>query len=126
MAAAQGDAALVGHGNDIVGMHVIEQEADQSGSADARSEEADALEAREQGESVGAELLVMLGNARPADAVQVVHGGAQSDGAGDVGRAGLEFVGGVFPGALVELDVEDYLTAALVGRQGLEGMAWRP
>jgi hypothetical protein len=45
MAAAQGDAALVGQGNDIVGVHVIEQKADQSGPAGAGSEEAYALQA---------------------------------------------------------------------------------
>jgi len=55
-----------------------------------------------------------------ADARDVIERGAQADAAGDAGRAGLEFVRQVGVGGLFEGDRFDHVTAALVGRHGVQ------
>ena len=55
-----------------------------------------------------------------ADVVEVIHRRVQPDGAGDVRRAGLESVRRVFPGALLEIHVQNHFAAALIRRHGFE------
>jgi hypothetical protein len=51
---------------------------------------------------------------------EVIDGGAEADGAGDVRRAGLELVRQLVVGGLLEGDRRDHVAAALVGRHRLE------
>ena len=67
----------------------------------------------EQGVFVGRDLI-------DAELVDVIQRGAESDAAGDVGRAGFELVRQVGVGGLLEGDHLDHVAAALIGRHGVE------
>ena len=55
-----------------------------------------------------------------AEAVHVVDRGAQADRAGDVRRAGFEFVRQLVVSCLLECDGTDHVAAALIRRHGVE------
>src|SRR5262249_35712981 len=79
VSAAQGDAAFTGHGDHVVGMHVIEDKTDQAGAANMRPKETKALESRQRGECVSAQFLIVLGDPVAPDGIQVIHGGMETD-----------------------------------------------
>ena len=67
------------------------------------------------------EQIVFVGSHRfQAELLEVVDGGAQADGAGDVRRAGLELVRQRVVGRLLERDRADHVAAALVRRHRLQ------
>src|SRR5260370_36316092 len=70
MPPAQGHATLVGDGHQIVRVHVFEQEADQPRPPDVRPEEAQAVEAREPGERMGAQFLIVVRDVLAPDFVE--------------------------------------------------------
>ena len=74
------------------------------------------LQLRELVVGIRAQFLIVLGDFFAADGVQIIHRGVQADRAGDVRRAGFELVRRFFPGALVEIDVQNHFAAALVRR----------
>ena len=57
------------------------------------------------------------------DGVQIIHGGVQADGAGEIGRAGLEFVRRRLPGAVEKIHAGDHVAAALERRHFLQQFA---
>ena len=125
MAAAQCHTALVGYRHRIVRVDAVEEEADQTRAADGRvgTEEPDAFKRGQLLECIGAEFLVVLRDAIAANMVEIVHGGVQPDGTGNVRRAGFEFVRRVFPRALMIIDGENHLAAALIRRGFFEPFA---
>ena len=62
----------------------------------------------------------MLLNVFEADGFEIVDGGGEADGSGDIGRASLESGGWGFVGAAIEGDGEDHFTAAMPGGHGFE------
>ena len=80
----------------------------------AGTEEPDAFERGQLLECIGAEFLAVLRDAVAADTVEIIHGGVQPDGTGNVRRAGFESVRRVFPRALMIIDGENHLAAALI------------
>jgi hypothetical protein len=57
---------------------------------------------------------------RQIQPLEEIHRGAQADGAGNVRRAGLEFVGQGVVGGLLEAHGQNHVAAALPGRHALE------
>src|SRR5579859_5807360 len=115
MPAAQGDAALIGDRNQVVGMDIWEQKTYQAGPPDVRTEKSDAV--FEPGQlfiSMRAQFLVVLGDLIAPDSVQVIHRRVQSDRARNVRGAGLEPMRGMLPGAFLIRDAENHLATALV------------
>ena len=55
-----------------------------------------------------------------ANGVEILHRCVQADGAGNVRRACLEFVGRMFPGTVLEIDTQNHFAAALIGRHRFE------
>src|SRR5262249_21877105 len=93
MAGADGDALFVQDRADIVRMNAVEDEGDSPGALLGRADQANA---RNRGELLGRvfeQALLMSMNGVDAKGLDVVDGGAQTDGAGDVRRASLELVG---------------------------------
>ncbi len=120
VAAAEGDAFLVGEGDDVVGVDFGEMEADDAGTVFAGAENADSFEAGELVEGVFSEFLVVAEDFGAAEGVEIIHGGVEADGSGDVRGAGFEAEGGGFVLALVEIDVGDHFAAAVEGGEGVE------
>jgi hypothetical protein len=92
MPAAQGHAALVGHGDDVVGVNVFQQKADHARVSGARAEEAEAGQAQELFQRQRGQFRVVTGDVLAADGGQVIQRDAQADGGGEIRRAGLESV----------------------------------
>src|SRR3984893_3439457 len=62
----------------------------------------------------------MSGYVLDTEAGQILNGGAERNGAGDVRRAGLKFVRELVVEGLLKRDRTDHVTAALVGRHSIE------
>jgi hypothetical protein len=97
VAAAEGDAVLVGEGDDVVRVRVFQREADQAAAFAFGSEDADAREFAEGGVGFFGEAVVMGGDFLAAERIQIIHRGVEADGVGDVGRAGFEALRRGFP-----------------------------
>ena len=66
------------------------------------------------------QFLVVPPDVFTTDGVEIIHGGVEADGAGDVRSAGLEPMRRVLVLGLVVADAQDHFTAALIGRHGVE------
>ncbi len=92
----------------------------------AGTEDPDPLELLQALDGV-ADHVPLMGHQRIVpDRRQVVDGGAEPDGAGDVRRARLELVGHLGPGALLALHHPDHLAAAVIRRHGLQELPSSP
>jgi len=120
MAAAQGHAGLIGQRHDVVRMHVLQEETHQAGAVFPGAENADIIQCGQFFDRVAGQFLVVTPDVVAADGVQVIHGGMQADGAGNIGRAGFKPVGGGFEFRLVIADGQDHLAPALIGRHAIE------
>ncbi len=122
VAAAQGDAVLVGEGDDVVGMGFGEGETYEAaaGLADFRAEDADAGEFGEGGAGFLSERMIVGADGGTSEGVEVIKRGVQADGVGDVGRAGFEALGGGFPCGAFVGDGDDHAAAGFVGGHGVE------
>ena len=119
MPAAQGEAALVGQGDNVVGVGVLHDKAHEppaAGCSGRRSEDAKAGDVQHPFMGVSGESGIVIKDRLPPDAVQVVDGDAEADGVRDVRRAGLKPVRRLFPGALLILHAQDHLAAAMPRR----------
>ena len=121
VAAAQGDAFLVGHGHDIVRVDALEVEADDATAVVRRAEDAEAGHLGLQpGVGEGGEFFVVLRDGLAAEVVEIVHGAGESDDVGDVGGAGLELGRDGGPFAFKILDAGYHAAAAAIGRHRVE------
>ena len=122
VSAAQGDALLVGDGDDVVGVYVVEGKTHHTGArcTGGRAEHSEAGKLVERGAGERTEVVVVGADGGAADGVDVIAGGGEGDGVSDVGRAGFEALGGGFPSGAGELDVFYHAPAALPGWHGVE------
>ena len=120
MSAPQRDAGLIGQGDQVVRMDVVQDKAQHARAILAGAEDADAFEAGKPFIGIGGQFLVVVRNLIAPNVIQVVHGSGQGDGAGDVGSAGFEAMGRLFPGALLVTHRFDHVAAALPGGHGHE------
>ena len=67
----------------------------------------------------------MGGQCRGENVIQVIHRGAQADGLGDGGRAGLELPGNLVPFGPLAADTDDHAAAGHERRHGLEELSLR-
>ena len=125
VAAAEGYAVLVGEGDDVVGVGFGDGEADEAGAglAGFGTEDADAGEFGEGGAGEFAEAVVVGADRGASEGVEVVEGGVEADGVGDVGGAGFVALGGGFPGGAFVGDVDDDAAAGLVGGHRIQKLA---
>ena len=95
VAGADGDAVLVEKRGEIVRVNVAEGERHQAAAFFhvERAVEDDLDEVLEAVDGVLGDLLFVLADFVQADALQVIDRDAEADGFGDVGSAGLKFVG---------------------------------
>lgn len=125
VAAAEGDAVLVGEGDDVVGVGFGEGEADEAsaGLAGLGAEDADAGEFGEGGAGELTEMVIVGADGGASEGVEVVERGVEADGVGDVGRAGFVALGGGFPRGAFVGDVDDDAAAGLVRRHRIQKLA---
>src|SRR5262249_5598959 len=114
MSAPQRQPLLIGYGHDIMRMDAVEEEANQTGSTDVRTEETHAGQRGEAFKGVSTQLLVVMGDAMTAQRIEIIHRRVEAYDAGNVRRARFELVRRFFEGGLVEIDVQDHFAAALV------------
>ena len=93
MAGAYGDALAVEGGADVFGAVAIEDEGEHTGFFFGGADEAEAGNGLQGAGGVGQEVVLVAGDVGHADAVEVVDGGAEADGVGDVAGAGFEAAG---------------------------------
>ena len=116
--AAQRHAVAVGDGHHVVRVDVVEQEAHEAAALGLGAEEAHAFQLTQTLVGVGGQFEVVAEDVLAADGVEVVQRSVQADGAGDVRRAGLEFMRERVPRALEVVHRGNHLAAA-VPRRGL-------
>ena len=81
---------------------------------------------RQRLERVGGQGLLVGSHARHADGLEVVDGGTEPDGGGDVGRAGFELVGDVVEGGVPQVHGVDHLATAQERRHLLQQLGSCP
>src|SRR5690348_3824488 len=111
---------LVEHGGKVVRMDAVDMHRE---DGETPLPSADEMHARHGGQPVDAitgERLLMLEDGIAAEAFEVIERDAEPDGAGDVGRAGLEAMRRLLEGGLGEGHFEDHVAAALPRRHGVE------
>ena len=101
-------------------VNVFEQETHQAGAAGFRAEKPDIFQRGQFFAGVGRQFLVVLPDVFPANGVEVIHCGVQTNRAGNVRRAGLEPVRRVLELGLLIFDRQNHFTAALIRRHGVE------
>ena len=82
----------------------------------ARSQDVDAVDGSQSLVQLGRQRRFVVGDRVPADAVELIHGGAEGDGADHVGRAGLLALGWFGPDHLVQID---QVHGAATGEEGI-------
>src|SRR5690606_11291617 len=120
VAAAEGNAFLIGEGDDVVGVDVGKMEADDSGTVFAGAENPDSVDAGKLIEGIFSELLIVAEDFGAAQSVEIIHGGVEADGSGDVRSAGFESEGSRFVLAFVKIDVGNHFAAAVKRGEGIE------
>src|SRR5437879_5946821 len=105
MTAAQGDAVLISHGDDVVRVNIFEQKTDEAGAIFFRAKETDVFQTRELFVSVSGKFNIVRGNFVTANVVEIIHRGGEADCAGNVRRAGFKSVWWFLPFALEKIDM---------------------
>ena len=125
VAAAEGEAVFVSKGHHIVGVDIGEGEAHEATArlAEARADDADAGDDGEFLHRDGTEVVVVRGDDVATDRVDIVAGGAEGDGVGDVGRAGFVALGGRLPVRAFVGDRDDHAAAGFIGGELIEERA---
>src|SRR3712207_3286453 len=97
---------------EVLRVHVGQREGDEPCPVLLWTVYGDALDPREPAIRVLAEPPLVLPYVVHPKLFQVVHGGAQAHGLRDVHRPGLESVGQIVPGGVLEMDLPDHLASA--------------
>lgn len=116
MAATQGEALGIGELGEVVRMRALERESDERATVRHRAEDAQPFDLAHALQGILRELGVMIEDGLPSDALQVVDGCTEHDGASDVRSACLKARGAILERAAAELDTQDHLAAAMPGR----------
>ena len=119
-------ALQVEQGGQVVRMRTFDLERHHRGLVRGGAEDAHAVHALQFLGEVRQQFLLARGDVLAAECIQVVHGRAEADEAGDVRRAGLELVRGIVEHGAVEADFLDHLAAAEERRHRLQMLAPRP
>src|SRR5580693_6911393 len=90
MAAAQGDAVLVGEGDDVVRVHVAEGETDQAAPFAGGAEQADAGQRAQLAVGELGERAIVTPDFRQVQGIEIVAGGRQGDRVAEIWGARLE------------------------------------
>ncbi len=87
-------------------------------------DDGEAIDFRKSGGGVGEERVFVRADPVEAKSVKIIDGGAEADDAGDVGRAGFEFVGKFRVFGFSKSDGGNHVTAALIGGHGVKEFAF--
>lgn len=121
---ADGDAAAIEDLSEVVGVDAVDGEADDTAVLVGRSgEETHARDRGQAGLRRGDKLLLVGGDRVPVEFGEELDGGAQSDGLGDGGCSGLEFVRQLVPLGAIAMDFEHHIAAAEDRRHRFEPLA---
>src|SRR6185437_16252353 len=111
---------LVEHGRKVVRMDAVDMHREDGEAPLAGADEMDAGHGRQPVDAVAGERLLMLEDGVAAEAFEIVERDAEADGAGNVGRAGLEAMRRLLEGGLGEGHFHDHVAATLPGRHAVE------
>src|SRR5215208_1552380 len=106
------NALVVQELREVVRVHVRQGEGDEPGPVSLRAVQGYAFDLREPAVRVLPEMSLVVSHVLHAQPVEVVHGGTESYGLRDVHSAGLELVGQVVPGGVVQVDLPDHLSSS--------------
>ena len=90
MAGPDGDSFQIEQPADVFGVAIRQHERQHADLFAGRADQPQAVDARELLGGVFEQFVLVLGDVRQPEAVDVIERGAQADGVGDVRRAGLE------------------------------------
>ena len=120
MAATQSEATLVGKGGQVVRMRRFHDEPDDGAALARWSEDAHPGQFRETFQRVIGQPRIVFEDRGAANAFDVIDRGGESDGAGDVRRAGFETMRRFLKRAFLQRHAHDHLAAAMPGRYCLK------
>lgn len=89
-----GDPFEIEEPADIFGSAMRYHEREDTDLVAGRADETDAIDDRKSIGGVGQQFMLVLGDVRKADALNVIERCFEADGIGDVGRARFKFAGG--------------------------------
>ena len=123
---AHRDALQIEQGGQVVRMRAFDQKRQHGGLVRGSADQAQARNALQALGGVGQELLFAFGDGRHADAIQIADGRAQPDKAGDIGRAGFEFMRRIVEGGFFKTHFPDHFAAAEKRRHTLPVLTLGP
>ena len=129
MTTADADSGQIEHGGDVIGMNSIHQERGKSRPTRLLlrrgSENSQTVNHLKPMEQMHGEFSFPGGDVLKPDLLEIGECSAHPNGLADGGRSGLEFVGKVGPGAVIQINVLNHFPTAEKGRhrfqQGLPG-----
>src|SRR5262249_44524987 len=110
------DAQLVRGRNQIMRMHVFQEEAHQTRTTRFRPEEPNARDTSQSFVSLTCQLLIVSENVLAADGIKIIHGRMQTNGPGNIRSTGLKSVRSFLEGSLVEINAQNHFSPALIRR----------
>ena len=113
---AHGDPLGIEDGAEIVGVHTVHHEGDDRALVGGLTDQAQPRDLAQRRGGLRQERLLVRLHRVDADRLQPVDRSAQTDGAGDMGRTGLELPGQIVPGAAGERHGADHVATALPRR----------
>ena len=123
MAGAHRHALLVQQGAHVRRVGAVQQEGEHTHLGGGVADDFQAVEGPRLFAGGGQQRVLVGGQGGAVLLLQPAGGGAQADHAGDIGRARLEFVGQLIPGALFKAHCLDHLAAGLERRHCIEQLA---
>ena len=120
VADADGDALGIEEGADVVGVHAVHGKGNHRDPPGGVAVQAHPRQRPQPVAGLGCQQGLVPFAVRAVEGLQVPHGRAQSERAGDVRRAGLETLGDPAEGRALEGHLLDHVAAPLVGRHRLQ------
>src|SRR6202035_1682692 len=109
MPGADRNALVIENRADVMRMYTAHRERDDRRLVSRRADELNATNGRQLGRGELKQALLMRGNGIKSQRLDVVDGGAEADGARDIGSPGLESPRQIVVGALLKGDAADHV-----------------